>query len=40
VVPSVNLYLIPRLEFNFGYGVGLTSGWRGRFFKGTIGWLF
>ncbi len=40
IVPSINLYLVPQLEFNFGYGVGLTSAWRGRFFKGTIGWLF
>lgn len=40
LVPAVNLYLVPQLEFNFGYGVGLTSGWRGRFFKGTVGWLF
>jgi hypothetical protein len=40
LVPAVNLYLVPQLEFNFGYGVGLTSEWRGRFFKGTVGWLF
>jgi hypothetical protein len=39
LVPSVNLYVVPQLEFNFGYGVGLTSAWRGRFFKGTVGWL-
>ncbi len=40
LVPSVNLYLMPQLEFNFGYGVGLTRGSLGRFFKGTLGWLF
>lgn len=40
LVPAVNLHLTPRLEFNFGYGVGLTSDQRGRFFKGTVGWLF
>ncbi len=40
VVPSVNLYLHPRLEFNFGFGFGTTQDWKGRFIKGTIGWLF
>ncbi len=40
VVPAVNLYLLSQLELNFGYGVGLTSEQRGRFFKGTAGWLF
>ncbi|HZO80269.1 MAG TPA: hypothetical protein VFB33_01120 [Candidatus Binataceae bacterium] len=40
LVPAVNLHLIPRLELNFGFGIGLTSQQRGRFFKGTAGWLF
>jgi hypothetical protein len=40
IVPAVNLYLANRLEFNFGFGFGLTRDWNGRFIKGTIGWLF
>ena len=40
IVPAVNLYLLPRLEFNFGVGFGLTQDWNGRFVKGTIGWVF
>jgi hypothetical protein len=40
LVPSINLHLAPQLEFNAGYGVGLTNASLGRFFKGTIGWLF
>lgn len=40
IVPSVNLYLMPQLEFNFGVGFGVTSRQRGMLEKGTIGWLF
>jgi hypothetical protein len=39
VVPGFNLYLNPRLEFNFGVGVGLPGTLQGQFVKGTIGWL-
>ncbi len=39
IVPSVNLYLDPRFEFNFGVGFGTTRAWQGRFVKATIGWL-
>ncbi len=40
IVPAVNLYLTPRLEFNFGVGFGITTNQHGTFEKGTIGWLF
>ncbi len=40
LVPSINLHLVPQLEFNAGYGVGLTRGSLARFFKGTVGWIF
>ena len=40
LVPSINLHLAPQLEINTGYGVGLTNASLGRFFKGTIGWIF
>jgi hypothetical protein len=39
LVPSINLHLMPQLEFNAGYGVGLTRGSLARFFKGTVGWI-
>lgn len=40
IVPAVNLYLMPQLEFNFGVGFGITTNQHGTFEKGTIGWLF
>lgn len=40
LTPSINLYLAPQLEINAGYGVGVTNASLGRFFKGTVGWLF
>ena len=40
LVPSINLHLAPQLEMNAGYGVGVTNASLGRFFKGTIGWVF
>lgn len=40
IIPSVNLYLTPRLEFNFGVGFGVTANQHGMVEKGTIGWLF
>jgi hypothetical protein len=40
IVPAVNLYLTPPLEFNFGVGFGLTRAYSGDFVKGTVGWSF
>lgn len=40
IVPAVNLYLTPPLEFNFGVGFGTTHAYRGDFVKGTVGWSF
>lgn len=38
IVPGLNLYLDPQLEFNFGVGFGLPGTLTGQFVKATIGW--
>ena len=40
IVPAVNLYLLPQLEFNVGVGFGLTRASNGTFIASTIGWQF
>ena len=38
--PTVNLYLVPRLEVNFGVGFGLTRASNGTIVKSIDGWTF
>ncbi len=38
IVPGFNLYLDPRLEFNFGGGFGIPGTLTAQFVKATIGW--
>jgi hypothetical protein len=40
IVPALNFYLLPRLELNFGVGVGLTNASEGVFVKSIVGWTF
>jgi hypothetical protein len=40
VVPTLNLDLVPQLEFNLGVGFGVTRASNGVFVKSIIGWSF
>jgi hypothetical protein len=40
IVPTINLHLAPRLELNFGVGLGVTEASNGAFLKSIIGWTF
>jgi hypothetical protein len=40
LVPTLNFFLLPRLELNAGVGFGLTRASNGTFLKAIIGWDF
>jgi hypothetical protein len=40
IVPALDLDLNPRLELNFGVGLGLTHASNGTFIKSIVGWQF
>jgi hypothetical protein len=40
IFPTVNLYLAPPLELNFGVGFGLTRASNGTILKSIVGWTF